>query len=151
MSDGLPFGSATNGRSPAHALMTSVVRQLGVREELVGHLQHVADVRGVGPHVVERPVVIGVGRAEDGPLAPGDGEEDALAFGHDHRFGHRHPGVSTTRWMPLVARSFTRLCGRPSAHGPVALTTARARTLNVLLRQAVLELAFPELRTASRP
>ena len=91
MSDGLPFGSATKGPQPGPRADHIRLGQLGRGEELVGHLQDVADVRGVGPHVVERPVVVGVGRAEDGPLAPRDGKEDALAFGHHHRLGHRQP------------------------------------------------------------
>ena len=46
----------------------------------------------------------------------------------------------------MVRRSFTRLCGRPSAHGPVAFTTARARTLNVLCVRRSSSLALPNLR-----
>ena len=120
--------------------------QLRRREELVRYLQHITDVRGVRPHVVYRPVVIGIRRPENRPFAPGDGEEDALAFGHDHCLRHRHPGVIHHE-VNALGRAQLHVAVRQAVgprpgrvhHGPGA-------HFERVLRQAVLQIAFPNLR-----
>src|SRR3984957_13730261 len=58
-----------------------------LREKMIHDEEDITDVVGVGENLVERALVIGVSGAEDGTVAPGNGEKDALAFGHDDGVG----------------------------------------------------------------
>ena len=61
-----------------------------LREKTICDFEDVTNVRSFGENLVQRAVVVGVRGAEDGSFAPGDGEEDSFAFGHDDCVRHRN-------------------------------------------------------------
>ena len=118
MSDGPPWRAAINGRSPAHVLRTSDGPEFGPRERLVGRMKNVIHVGRLRPHVVRPSVIVGVGGAQDQPLAPGNSKEDAFSLGHDHRIGHRQP--------PAIDHQVNAF-GQPQAD-PAVIEQGRPRT-----------------------
>ena len=75
-----PAGPPTSGRRPAQAPSTSW-RPTGFGEPGVEGAEQVVDVGGGALRVLERAVVVGVGRADVDPVAPGDDEHRAPVAG----------------------------------------------------------------------
>ncbi len=77
--------SFTSGRRPAHVPRMSARGDAG-RDRCVHRTQHVVDVIARALWIVERALVVGVGGADVGEVAPGDDEERSTILRHgDHR------------------------------------------------------------------
>ena len=119
-------------------------------EELVDGLEQVLDVLAGGLDVLERALVVVVGRADQRVPEPRQREDRAPAAGRHDRAAASAAGprARSRTWVPRLGRmrgssaSSWSSCGRSSsAHTPVALTTLAARTSKARAALAVEHLA----------